>query len=135
MLDQKSQIGIYFHLSIKNAAKFNGIFRWATGPLCTKEDCVLKQLDQKRCILKDIHAMILCIRLIPTSMWLKADKRCHGQFRPIGEIITGLDVTGQSLGAGRSIMLVADLRWPVISLVCQTLAYLFFARFRHPIRV
>lgn len=100
-------------------------------PLCSKEISMLKRLDnRKRLHFEDIHAIDFVYRY-PYIDVVAADKRLHGQLTN-GQIITGLDVTARAWGLVGHHKWLQILRWPVIRWFAD-LAYLFFARFRHPI--
>jgi predicted DCC family thiol-disulfide oxidoreductase YuxK len=100
-------------------------------PLCTKEIALLKQLDTRQKLhFEDIHAIDFVYRY-PYIDVVAADRRLHGQLAN-GQIITGLDVTAQAWSLVGHHRWLQILRWPVIRWFAD-LAYLVFARFRHPI--
>lgn len=100
-------------------------------PLCTKEIALLKQLDTRQKLhFEDIHAIDFVYRY-PYIDVVAADRRLHGQLAN-GQIITGLDVTAQAWNLVGHHRWLQILRWPVIRWFAD-LAYLVFARFRHPI--
>ncbi|MCL5974609.1 MAG: DUF393 domain-containing protein [Gammaproteobacteria bacterium] len=100
-------------------------------PLCNKEIALLKRLDTRQKLhFEDIHAIDFVYRY-PYIDVVAADRRLHGQLAN-GQIITGLDVTAKAWGLVGHHKWLQILRWPVIRWFAD-LAYLVFARFRHPI--
>ncbi|BFM50761.1 DUF393 domain-containing protein [Marinomonas sp. THO17] len=107
------------------------IFYDGKCPLCAAEMKSLAKFDTKhQLVLEDLHADDFPQRF-PHIDPVAADKILHGQLED-GRIIKGLDVTCTAWKLVNKHRWLQALRWPVVRFFADQ-AYLFFARYRHPI--
>jgi len=107
------------------------IFYDGACPLCLAEMRHLLNLDtQHKIDLVDINQQDFEEKY-PDINKNKADAILHGQLAD-GSIILGLDVTHKAWSLVGKGYRTAILRWPLIRHFAD-LAYLFFAKYRHPI--
>lgn len=107
------------------------IFYDGKCPLCAAEMKSLAKFDtNNQLILEDLHADDFQQRF-PHIDPIAADQVLHGQLDD-GRVIKGLDVTCTAWKLVNKHSWLQILRWPVVRLFADK-AYLFFARYRHPI--